>query len=151
MKNFFTPKVKEAVIKRINDLTPESKREWGVMSVTQMFCHLSDQIKLALGIRQSPLEGPAIFKTQLGIFLALYVVPWKKGESSPTVMDKDKKGTPSKGFDVDKAELINLLNQLFHSKEGSLHSHPFFGRFTKKQWGRMIAKHTNHHLRQFGV
>ncbi len=152
MDNFFTQEVKESVIDRINNLKPEAESLWGSMNVNEMFCHLSDQLRLALGVTQSPLEGPAIFKTQFGIFIALYVLPWRKGgEASPAAMDKNKKGTKPKDFFTDKEELISLLNQFYNSKENSLNPHPFFGKFTHKQWGRMMAKHTNHHLNQFGV
>ncbi|MBX2960889.1 MAG: DUF1569 domain-containing protein [Cyclobacteriaceae bacterium] len=28
-------------------------------------------------------------------------------------------------------------------------SHPFFDKLNRKEWGRLIYKHMNHHLRQF--
>ena len=29
--------------------------------------------------------------------------------------------------------------------------HPFFGRMTGEEWDRLLWKHLDHHLRQFGV
>jgi hypothetical protein len=30
-------------------------------------------------------------------------------------------------------------------------AHPVFGRMTRRAWGALAYKHTDHHLRQFGV
>ena len=32
-----------------------------------------------------------------------------------------------------------------------LQEHPAFGRLTYNQYGALMARHTDHHLRQFGV
>ena len=31
------------------------------------------------------------------------------------------------------------------------HPHSFFGRLTPEEWARLMYKHLDHHLRQFGV
>jgi hypothetical protein len=48
------------IISRINNLTVQSKRRWGKMSVEQMLAHCSDQIRLSLSQKQ-PHETPNFF------------------------------------------------------------------------------------------
>ena len=39
LPNVFTKEVADSLIARINTLTPESKAQWGKMSVAQMLAH----------------------------------------------------------------------------------------------------------------
>ena len=39
LPNIFAKEVSDEVIERINTLTPESQRQWGKMTVSQMFAH----------------------------------------------------------------------------------------------------------------
>src|ERR1700748_513802 len=41
MKNIFSPEVTQEVIERIGQLTPQSQRKWGKMTVAQMLAHCS--------------------------------------------------------------------------------------------------------------
>lgn len=41
MKNIFTPEVTKEIKERINNLTPQSERQWGKMTVAQMMAHCS--------------------------------------------------------------------------------------------------------------
>lgn len=152
MDNFFSAKVKEKTTQRINKLTPNTKPLWGKMNVNQMICHLSDVTKVALGHKKANPEGKFYHRTQLAIFLALYVVSWGKEKQVATApTNQEKEGTPIKEFNADKKELIDLLNRFYNAKDDSFQTHARFGKLSNWQWGRMIAKHTDHHLRQFGV
>ncbi|TFH09944.1 MAG: DUF1569 domain-containing protein [Candidatus Atribacteria bacterium] len=47
------------------------------------------------------------------------------------------------------ARFESLLSQL--ATAGRIAPHAVFGPLTRSQWCRLAAKHTDHHLRQFGV
>ena len=73
------------------------------------------------------------------------------GQGLPTASDfiiKDQRD-----FENEKQELIALVDKIYSigpDKVGNI-PHPFFGRFTKAQWGQNLYKHLDHHLRQFNA
>jgi Protein of unknown function (DUF1569) len=74
--------------------------------------------------------------------------PYKPG--LPT--GKDLIIKDERDFETEKKKLSSLINE-FYSKPGKvgLHPHPFFGKFSKEEWGISMYKHNmDHHLRQFG-
>ncbi len=52
-----------------------------------------------------------------------------------------------------KQKLIGNVNTFCDSgpERASAHTHSFLGRLRGEQWGVMMYKHLDHHLRQFGV
>jgi hypothetical protein len=75
--------------------------------------------------------------------------PWSKGlPTSPDFIIKDQRN-----FETEKQQLIELVTKFYQSgpdKVGNF-PHPFFGTFTKEQWGKATYKHLDHHLRQFAA
>ena len=119
------------------------------MNIGQMLAHCSAQLKLGLGvITQDSFEGPSIQRTRLGRWLILFVVPWTRGLPTPSRMNMVKNQLPAASFVEEKAQLVALLAEV--QKHPDLHPHPFFGALDRRNWGRLIWKHLDHHLRQFG-
>ncbi len=120
------------------------------MDVNQMIIHLKDQLDIGLGNTRAAAQGPFIFRTMLGRYLALYVLEWRKGkEVTPAEMNADLKGTVITDFESDKHLLLIRLHEFATAEVFS--DHPFFGPLSKPQWGRLVWKHINHHLEQFGA
>lgn len=46
MKNIFKKEVSQEIIQRINNLTNNSKPQWGKMNVAQMLAHLNVQYEI---------------------------------------------------------------------------------------------------------
>jgi Protein of unknown function (DUF1569) len=44
-----------------------------------------------------------------------------------------------------------MLRFLDHQPAGDWPPHPVFGAMTARDWNRVLYRHTDHHLRQFGV
>ena len=150
MENLLNRKDYEAIMIRLNSVTPLSEKVWGRMEVNQMVVHLKDQLDIALGNKMAKAQGPAIFRTVIGRWLALYIVPWRRGkEPTPTEMDVFKNGRVITDFESDKHLLLIRSNEFFSAPGYS--PHPFFGKLNKKDWGRLAWKHFNHHLLQFGA
>lgn len=148
-ENIFNASDYETVINRLNLLNTQSKREWGTMNPNEMLIHCGIQLKKALGLMpQSQSEGPFFYRTTLGRWLALYALAWPKGSPTPSAMNMNTNHAESKDFDNAKLELLQLLQQVQASS--NLLPHPFFGALSHKDWGRLIWKHLDHHLRQFG-
>ncbi len=139
------------IINRLDRLKANSKAQWGSMSPNGMICHMADQLAIATGERKTVKER-SILATWLGKWLALYVVPWRKGkERAPTEMDQTKLGTPPTSIEHDRQRLRKLLDTFLAMKSKDLGVHPFFGKLNKKDWSRLLYKHFDHHLDQFGI
>ncbi|MFD1552399.1 hypothetical protein DNU06_10795 [Putridiphycobacter roseus] len=137
-------------VNRINNLTNETKPEWGKMNASQMLAHLNVSYELAF---DDTLPQPGAFKKfMLNLFVKKIVVgdkPYKK--NSPTA--PEFKITDSKDFEKEKQRLIDFIDKTqslgaayFDGKESNS-----FGKLSKNEWNTMFVKHLNHHLTQFGV
>ena len=52
------------------------------------------------------------------------------------------------GIENEKQDLLNYLENAKGQVE--LMPHPFFGKLNRQEWARLIYKHLDHHLNQFG-
>jgi hypothetical protein len=74
----FDSSVRSAFQRRIAALRPDAQRRWGLMTAPQMVCHLSDQIRIALGhLPTQPVAGPLRYPPMKQIVID--VLPWPKG------------------------------------------------------------------------
>ncbi len=149
MKNIFQPEALEEIKQRINNLQPNTQRQWGKMEVAQMMAHCSAALEVAAGQKFPPrifigrLLGPFIKSVFLND------KPLKR--NTPT--DKSFLVIDQRNFEKEKARLINLATQFSAGGEAkcTTHPHSFFGKLTPGEWGIGMYKHLDHHLRQFGV
>ena len=140
------------IIDRVNGLTISNKNLWGKMNVNEMLCHVTDQIKMASGRIETKYRGNFILNTIVK-WLSLTVLPVPKGKVQTTKeLNQEKDGTKPVGFDQDRDQLIKVIGEFDGTyPANSKIVHPVFGPMNKKQWGRLIYVHLDHHLRQFGV
>ena len=147
-QNIFTEADYYSIVLRINRLTAQSQRRWGKMNLAQMLEHCAVQLKLGLGILPvTKTEGIFLYRTAPGRWLSLFVIPWPNGFQTPSAMNMLTNHMPVASFDEEKVQLLTLLQQVIQKQ--SLARHPFYGPLNKKDWGRLIWVHLDHHLRQF--
>lgn len=152
MKTITNNDDKIAIVKRIRNLTPESKALWGKMNASQMICHVSDQIKMAVGIRQVKFIGN-LFLTTIGKWAVFAGMPAPKGKiDTLKELKQGAGGTTPGNFEDDRNELIKLINE-FESlyPVGKKIMHGAFGSLNFKQWGKLTYTHLDYHLRQFDL
>jgi hypothetical protein len=149
MKTLFQKEFVDEILWRIEKLTPDTQRLWGKMNVNQMLAHCS------VGMRTA--TGEIILKS--GIFIRLLGFFFKSNTTNETPMQKSSPTHPgfiiihTSGFENEKQTLIALINK-FHQDGGTnttTNPHAFFGKLTPAQWGSLMYKHIDHHLRQFGA
>jgi len=152
MKSILNPHDRDALLRRIALLTPDAKRRWGRMSPGGMVCHLNDAFELVLGDRVSRARPPRIPKALIRFVAFTSPLPWPKGAKTAPEADQEQGGTPPGVFSEDLAKLRGLIDRFIADLEqGRLGPHPFFGVMSRGEWARWAFRHTDHHLRQFGI
>ena len=132
---------------RLERLTPEALPRWGKFTAPQMVCHLVDALKMAGGTlpvrtRQMAIRYPPLKQ------LIIYWLPFPKG--APTAPELlTRVATEWHG------ELQELKRELERFQKrgpaGPFVPHPAFGKLSSRAWGVLVYRHTDHHLKQFGV
>tara|TARA_R110000868_G_scaffold86347_9_gene242283 strand:- start:12803 stop:13246 length:444 start_codon:yes stop_codon:yes gene_type:complete len=147
MKSIFDEATKNELETRLNSLSENSERKWGKMTVGQMAWHCQYPLKLAIENKKSSKKGNLL--VQLFFKKSMYNdKPWRK--NLPTA--PQLKAREPKNF-TDEIKLLKQLTLDTHKLKTreEWNPHPFFGNFTKQQWGQMQYKHLDHHLTQFSV
>lgn len=148
MDTIWDQNLRTSFARRVGQLNEDTRPLWGKMNASGMMAHLTDSYRMALGdlpvkSKNLPLRYTPIKQ------LIIYVLPFPKG--SPTApeliarVDGAVLGDEQRAF----GELLGRLATV--TPDTDLADHPAFGPLTNKQWGALMAKHTEHHLRQFGI
>jgi hypothetical protein len=149
MQTLFNLADVESILARIEALKPDSPRRWGKMNPAQALAHLAIAMDGACDTAAQKqfligrLLAPFILGTALG------EKPFSKGSpTDPTYVVPD-----ARDFAKEKARLLEGIDRFVRrgSAQPSYPVHPFFGRLSGEQWGRLTWKHLDHHLRQFGA
>ena len=141
---------RDYLVGRVDKLSGDEKPLWGKMTCDQMLSHLVQASELPF-VASVPERSTFAFRTIVKP-LVLYVLPMPKEVRVSAEFDQQQKGRTPQGAAADKDALIGLL-----SRVGTLPAdheclnHPMFGNLTAKQWAVLMYKHTDHHLKQFGV
>jgi hypothetical protein len=149
MTSIFVPADREALSLRLADLEVGAQRLWGKMEPAQMLRHCA--------IALSDVLGERVVKQA---FLGKLLTPLIRGQvfgpkpfrrNSPT--DPVYVVAKAVAFEVECSRLATRIDQVVQRGEAKAEGmvHPFFGRLSGAEWGCLIYKHLDHHLRQFGV
>jgi hypothetical protein len=150
MQNILNKEVHQSITERIGSLHTGSKRRWGKMTAEQMLAHCADQIRLSLG-QKKPHEKPTFFNRTVMKYAGLWLprIPIRNLKA-PVDMNQKFYGTAAKDIETEKSNLLHLLHEVRAlPEEKLLLPHPMFGKLNRKQWGRFMYVHIDHHLRQF--
>lgn len=130
---------------RVQKLKPDSARRWGKMSIDQMLQHVNRGLEMALGRRTA---APA--KTPLPPTLMRMIVlnmPWPKG--APTL--PELLVTVPCSFEAEQTQCVRLIDEISaKTVKEPWPDHAAFGTMSGTQWSQLMAKHVDHHLKQFG-
>lgn len=149
LKSVFQEETRRELINRINSLSPNNKALWGKMNIYQMTKHCTIWDEWIQG-----KDNPVYKQEFLGKLFG------KMALKSNTKDDKPlSKGMPAGKFAVKEKEgdienqkniWVSLIAN-YECYENPNFIHDFFGRMTRDQIGVFVYKHTDHHLRQFGL
>jgi len=146
-KTLWKESSRNELLGRIERLKPDAAPLWGKFTAPQMLSHLNGWMLMATGeletrnrkllLRFAPVKQ-----------LAIYVLPFPKGlPTAPELLTQNP---------VDwSAEYARICRHIdnFESthRNKPFPPHPAFGLLTPGAWGVLGYRHTDHHLRQFGV
>lgn len=149
MKSLWNAADAAEIRNRIQKLSPDSTRKWGTMTVSQMERHMVIAYQAATG--EMTLQADSLQKlASIGFMrkLIIEVMPWPK--SLPTAKDFIVSSDPD--FKESHAAFSKVFEEFVCKNSSSTFgSHPLFGKMPYQQWGKLMYKHTDHHLKQFGV
>jgi len=135
------------IISRIESLSPGSKALWGKMTVDQMLKHANEAILIAFDEKTLKINFLMRF---LGKMMKNKVFNSEFKKNSPTAPEFIFK--ENFDFEVVQQELITNFSRFLQGHEAIIvMDHPFWGKLTYEDWDKLIWKHMNHHLKQFGV
>lgn len=148
MKSLFEPADREAILARLAALQPESARHWGKMDPAQMLCHCS--LALETGTGDRPMKQKFIGKILMPFFRSSILGEKPFDKNSPT--DPTFVVSVPRDFNAERTRLVNLIQRFVERGESAAgkETHAFFGKMTGQEWGELMYKHIDHHLRQFG-
>ena len=149
MKSLFDPSDRETIRARLAALQPDSARQWGKMNVSQMLAHCATALEIGTGERPTKqkligkLLAPLVRKSVLG------ETPF--GKNGPT--DKMLVVADERDFNAERGRLLADIERFAErgTANAGAQMHPFFGKLSGDDWGTLMYKHIDHHLRQFGA
>jgi hypothetical protein len=113
---------RKLILQRLQRLTPESKPSWGTLTAPRLLCHLSDQLRVALG-EQPVTRRDTPFSRTLLKWLVVYSplrAPPGKVSTAPEML------TTSPGvWKTDRERCESLIQRLAVTPTTAVH--PMFG------------------------
>jgi hypothetical protein len=136
---------RSAIVARVQTLTPAHTAKWGKFSVGGMLAHLNDSTRMATGELPVHAKAPGFLRWPPVRYLLIHALPMPK--SAPTAPELLAR-TSAADLAHEQQAFTTLLDGLSRC-EALAPTHPAFGRMTRDDWGALIHKHIDHHLRQF--
>ncbi|MBR9853294.1 MAG: DUF1569 domain-containing protein [Algicola sp.] len=150
MKTIFDKNIREELIDRIDKISENNKAEWGKMSLIQMLKHNTYWNKWILGKEDHTYKQAFIGKIFGKIALKKMIKDEKPLDKNIPTSDQFKAKESTGNIESEKSDWILLVKQ-YESYNNPSFIHDFIGKMTKEQIGILVYKHTDHHLRQFGI
>jgi hypothetical protein len=148
MKSLVQAESRREIVDRLARLAPDTRPRWGKMSVGQVLCHLTDNMRMVLGEIETRSKNKKLFQAFPVKQLVIYWLPWPRGvPTAPELLV-----TAPATFQAD-ADRLRALVERFGAEADHAHGriHPLFGRLSTSDWGVLQYRHFDHHLGQFGV
>lgn len=135
--------------RRIQDLRPDSKAQWGKMDVAQMLAHCQVAFRMATG--ELTLKRALIGFLFGGLAKRKLTGPAPFGRNLPTA--PEFRVRDARVFASEREKLVELVQRFSARGPAGVPTepHPFFGSLTAAEWDTLQCKHLDHHLRQFGA
>lgn len=147
-RGIFNAMDRQSIDNRLAGLDPAARPQFGRMTPAAMICHMKDALEVATGAAPARII-PSKLSNPLLRHIVIYYMPWPKGkvQTAPEMLK-----TRPEDWTGDLARLRATLNAAVErGPDGDWAVHPAFGNISGKDYGVLIYRHFDHHLRQFGA
>jgi Protein of unknown function (DUF1569) len=139
----------QAMLQRLEKLSPDSQALWGKMNPAQMLEHCHRAALVAFGEQELKIN---FLMRLLGKMLKNKFIntdaPLQK--NAPTA--KEFVISTPQDFEQAKQKLTATFARFAQGPESiKQFNHPFWGKLSLEEWDRLMTKHLNHHFEQFGI
>ena len=138
---------RDAIMRRFGRLSPDARPKWGSLDAPRMVTHVTDAIRASMGeIQMTPIAGPLQY-WPVNV-LVMFYMPWPKSvPTAPELLSR-----PPVNWPTELAELRSTMDRFVaRDVKGPWTPHVAFGSISGRQWGRLMYRHLDHHLVQFGA
>jgi hypothetical protein len=147
VKTLWNTRDRDGILARLQQLTPDLRPRWGRMSCAQMVVHVTDAFalytgELAAAGKRTPLQWPVLKHA------CIYLLPIPRNvPTAPELVARVPGPWP------EEIARLGAAVQAFGARnaQAGWPPHPIFGRMSRRGYGVLAYRHTDHHLRQFGV
>ena len=146
-RTLWNPESRQELVRRLDNLRPDATPLWGKMNAPQMVSHLIGWMLMANGDLYTAPRYSILRRTPVKQ-LAIYWLPFPKGVPTAKELLERSPSEWSAEIDVLRRHLENFETD---HRNREWPDHPAFGFLTPGAWGVLGYRHTDHHLRQFGV
>lgn len=143
----------DSLVSRINNLSADSKNQWGKMTANEMLCHITDPFRDVMNTRDTKPAIPG-FLRPLAKKVILSSKPFKPNLQTLKLYKQgdNGKGTKPTNFDTDKQALLDFMTKFSGADQKyQFGPHGGLGKLSRDENGFLMWKHLDHHLRSFGV
>ena len=147
MKSLWNRQLYDEVVERVSRLTPDGRPRWGRMTCAQMVVHITDAFAMYCGDIEARAKHTPIRYFPLK-HAVVYLLPMPKNAPTARELKSRVPGEWDAEMDRLRAALARFADQRART---DWPLHPIFGRMSLRAYGVLAYKHTDHHLRQFGV
>ena len=146
-KTLWNPESRRELMNRLQKLKPDTSPVWGKMTAPQMVSHLIGWMLMANGELHTAPRPSILRRTPVKQFV-VYWMPFPKGV--PTAKELLERPPLEWSGEID---VLRRYIENFEAEHRNRQwpEHPAFGFLTPAAWGVLGYRHTDHHLRQFGV
>lgn len=149
MRSIFNANDRQSILNRVDALHENAVPDWGTMSAAQMCKHCAICEDYYYGnhpIKRS-LLGRIVGKMALKEILKDEDSSLRRNSPTSSIFKVAETGLD---FETERKNWKRLIAK-YESYDKNGFVHWFFGPMTREQLGQFIYKHSDHHLRQFGV
>lgn len=150
MNTIFDSKLREELKSRVAQLDESKKAAWGKMNVFQMVMHNTYWNGWMLGTDPHTYRQEWLGKIFGKFALNSMIKNEKPLDKNIPTSEQFKVKESTCDLETEKAKWLRLIDA-YQSFDNPNFVHDFFGKMSKDQIGILVYKHTDHHLRQFGV
>jgi len=137
--------------RRVNAVRSTSERQWGTMTLAQMFAHLRIVFEISLEEREVKNESRAWLMPVLWLLMFELWTDWPKGKIKASRQFLDDSAAD---IETERSKLIEAMRRFVVRSEADperIVLEPMLGRISLRKWRRVHGVHTDYHLRQFGA